>query len=170
MALKPKPGGAVLPSGIHLVRFTLLCPCWCLVSSLELVLSRTSTVPFVIPAGDSNGDLSFVCMDGEVHGTSTYRVPRTGLYLSTQALNTRYAWSEACLLSLRKVLISRQFDSNGVTGGCQAIYTVYPAANSTLGNPPICTNLTYPQSDQVLGVTALVNNGPLGQFAWIPQV
>ncbi|EKM60758.1 uncharacterized protein PHACADRAFT_133507 [Phanerochaete carnosa HHB-10118-sp] len=61
------------------------------------------------------------------------------------------------------------FDSNGVTGGCQAVYTVYPAPNTTLNNPPVCTNLTYPQQDQVLGVTALVDNGPLGQFAWIPQ-
>lgn len=61
------------------------------------------------------------------------------------------------------------FDSNGVTGGCQATYTVYPAPNTTLENPPVCTNLTYPHPDQVLGVTALVDNGALGQYAWIPQ-
>ncbi|KIP08547.1 hypothetical protein PHLGIDRAFT_126951 [Phlebiopsis gigantea 11061_1 CR5-6] len=61
------------------------------------------------------------------------------------------------------------FDSNGVTGGCQAIYAVYPAANTTLDNPPVCTNLTYPHPNQVLGVTALVDNGALGQYAWIDQ-
>jgi len=61
------------------------------------------------------------------------------------------------------------FDANGFTGGCQAIYTVYPAANTTLQNPPVCTNLTYPQPNQVLGVDAQVDNGPISQFGWVDQ-
>ncbi|GJE87826.1 hypothetical protein PsYK624_039090 [Phanerochaete sordida] len=61
------------------------------------------------------------------------------------------------------------FDSNGVTGGCQATYSVYTAPNTSFQDPPVCTNLSYPHPDQVLGVTSLVDNGPLGQFAWIPE-
>lgn len=61
------------------------------------------------------------------------------------------------------------FDSKGVTGGCQAVYSVYQAPNSTLSNPPTCANLTYPRPEQQLGVTAIVDSGPISQFGWIDQ-
>lgn len=61
------------------------------------------------------------------------------------------------------------FDSKGVSGGCQAVYTVYQAPNTTLDNPPTCFNLTYPSPDKQLGVTALVDDGPFSQFGWIDQ-
>jgi hypothetical protein len=56
-------------------------------------------------------------------------------------------------------------DSNGVSGGCQDIYTVIP--NST-ANPPTCANLTLPTSP--LQVDAAVINGAFAQYGWIPQV
>ncbi|KAI0697140.1 hypothetical protein BC835DRAFT_785906 [Cytidiella melzeri] len=59
------------------------------------------------------------------------------------------------------------FDINGNTGGCQGIYTVYPQPNITTA--PTCTNLTYPAQNQVLGVNAQVDNGPMSQFGWIDQ-
>lgn len=61
------------------------------------------------------------------------------------------------------------FDSKGVTGGCQAVYSVYQAPNTTLSNPPICTNLTYPRPEQELGVNAIVDSGPISQFGWVDQ-
>ncbi|KAL4244573.1 hypothetical protein ABKN59_009944 [Abortiporus biennis] len=61
------------------------------------------------------------------------------------------------------------FDSKGATGGCQDIYTVYQAPNTTLDNPPVCRNLTYPQPSSVLGVDAQVDTGPISQFGWIDQ-
>jgi len=57
-----------------------------------------------------------------------------------------------------------QFDTNGVTGGCQAIYTVI--MNTTVANP-MCQNVTIPD---MLPVVGTVNNGPMSQFGFIPQV
>ena len=67
-------------------------------------------------------------------------------------------------------LTPQQFDKNGVTGGCQAVYSVYQAPNYTLANPPTCQNFTYPTPSQVLDVDAQVDNGPMSQYGWIDQV
>ncbi|TCD68831.1 hypothetical protein EIP91_009698 [Steccherinum ochraceum] len=61
------------------------------------------------------------------------------------------------------------FDSKGTSGGCQAVYTVYQAPNTTADNPPTCFNLTYPRPETQLGVNALVSTGPFSQFGWIDQ-
>ena len=37
-----------------------------------------------------------------------------------------------------------QFDSNGVTGGCQAIFTVIPSNSANLTATASCTNVTFP--------------------------
>lgn len=63
-----------------------------------------------------------------------------------------------------------QWDSVGNSGGCQAIYTVYQAPNTTLADPPICRNLTYPQETQNLGIETASAAGNLSQFGWIDQV
>ncbi|KAF8973517.1 hypothetical protein BDZ97DRAFT_374532 [Flammula alnicola] len=53
------------------------------------------------------------------------------------------------------------FDKFGNTGGCQNTYTVIPASTSST-----CANVTfYPQ----LGVTAIVDNGPMSQYGFIDQ-
>ncbi|KAI0823106.1 hypothetical protein BC628DRAFT_1421222 [Trametes gibbosa] len=57
--------------------------------------------------------------------------------------------------------------SNGVTGGCQNIYTVYQRPNTTLDNPPTCYNLTYPHAP--LGVQASLADGTWSQYGWIDQ-
>ncbi|KAI0358998.1 hypothetical protein OH77DRAFT_1420516 [Trametes cingulata] len=57
--------------------------------------------------------------------------------------------------------------SNGVTGGCQAVYTVYQRPNTTLDNPPTCFNLTYPHAP--LGVQASLTDGSWSQYGWIDQ-
>ncbi|KAH9846637.1 hypothetical protein C2E23DRAFT_898548 [Lenzites betulinus] len=57
--------------------------------------------------------------------------------------------------------------SNGVTGGCQNIYTVYQRPNTTLDNPPTCFNLTYPHAP--LGVQASLADGSWSQYGWIDQ-
>ncbi|KAL1952260.1 hypothetical protein VTO73DRAFT_1409 [Trametes versicolor] len=58
--------------------------------------------------------------------------------------------------------------SNGVTGGCQNIYTVYQRPNTTLDNPPTCFNLTYPHAP--LGVDAsLGGGGAWSQYGWVDQ-
>ncbi|KAI0639040.1 hypothetical protein C8Q77DRAFT_1078995 [Trametes polyzona] len=57
--------------------------------------------------------------------------------------------------------------SNGVTGGCQNIYTVYQRPNTTLDNPPTCFNLTYPHAP--LSVEAKLDDGSWSQFGWIDQ-
>ncbi|CAL1696179.1 unnamed protein product [Somion occarium] len=61
------------------------------------------------------------------------------------------------------------YDINGVTGGCQAIYTVYPSRNVTLDSddPPTCHDVPMPQTS--LGVVAAVSNGPLSQYGWVDQ-
>ncbi|KZT23796.1 hypothetical protein NEOLEDRAFT_1179788 [Neolentinus lepideus HHB14362 ss-1] len=61
------------------------------------------------------------------------------------------------------------FASNGETGGCQRMYTVIPTTNTNLGNPPVCTNLTYPQESQNLGIQGMVSTGALSQSGWIDQ-
>lgn len=58
------------------------------------------------------------------------------------------------------------FDRYGNTGGCQAVYTVYPALNSTEGSPT-CGNITAPPALDVNGTT--VATGPLSPYGWIPQ-
>ena len=58
-----------------------------------------------------------------------------------------------------------QFDTNGATGGCQAIYTMYPSQTSS---QPSCSNLTLPTN--TLGVDGFVDNGPISQYGWIDQV
>lgn len=95
---------------------------------------------------------------------------RTGLYLLYQGHSTKYAWYAACTVGGFLQLTPPQFDKNGVTGGCQAIYTVYQAPNTTLNDPPVCQNLTYPQPDQLLDVDAQVDNGPMSQYGWVDQV
>lgn len=56
-----------------------------------------------------------------------------------------------------------QFDANGATGGCQAIYTVYPSSQTTG-----CEDLPLPA--QTLDVQGVVDNGPISRFGWIDQV
>lgn len=51
------------------------------------------------------------------------------------------------------------FASNGVSGGCQRLTTVIPKANTSLNDPPTCTNLTYPQA--ILDVAANDHTGNL---------
>jgi len=57
------------------------------------------------------------------------------------------------------------FDTNGNTGGCQAVYTVIPPLNTTAA--PSCTNVTFPTGP--LNVNGVVDNGPLSQFGWVDQ-
>ncbi|KAI0336191.1 hypothetical protein GY45DRAFT_1342269 [Cubamyces sp. BRFM 1775] len=54
--------------------------------------------------------------------------------------------------------------SNGVTGGCQNIFTVYQRPNTTLNDPPTCFNLTYPHAP--LGVDASFADGTWSQYGW----
>ncbi|GJE99941.1 hypothetical protein PsYK624_162170 [Phanerochaete sordida] len=61
------------------------------------------------------------------------------------------------------------FDSANNTGGCQDIYTVYPALNSSITGPPICTNLSYPHPNQVLNVDVTTSAGGFSQYGWIDQ-
>jgi hypothetical protein len=55
------------------------------------------------------------------------------------------------------------FDKNGATGGCQAIYTMYPSLTNSTG----CANLTLPSALEVEG---FVGNGPISRYGWIDQV
>lgn len=50
------------------------------------------------------------------------------------------------------------------TGGCQAVYTMYP---SQTDSNPSCANLTLPPALQVEGT---VEDGPLSRYGWINQV
>jgi hypothetical protein len=61
-----------------------------------------------------------------------------------------------------------QWDTNGVSGGCQDIYTVIPNSSATAQNPATCKNVTLPTSP--LQVDAAVVNGAFAQYGWIPQV
>ncbi|KAF8499131.1 hypothetical protein F5888DRAFT_1633637 [Russula emetica] len=58
-------------------------------------------------------------------------------------------------------------DSNGVSGGCQDIYTVIPNSTATAQNPATCTNVTLPTYP--LQVDAAVITGAFSQYGWIPQ-
>ncbi|KII86379.1 hypothetical protein PLICRDRAFT_287211 [Plicaturopsis crispa FD-325 SS-3] len=55
------------------------------------------------------------------------------------------------------------FDSNGVTGGCQGIYTVI--ANTT--GTPSCANVTFPAG--AMDVAATVSTGSFSQYGWVDQ-
>ncbi|KAF9023415.1 hypothetical protein BDZ89DRAFT_1162746 [Hymenopellis radicata] len=55
------------------------------------------------------------------------------------------------------------FDKNGYTGGCQAIYSMVP--NTTVGFS--CANASFPLAP--LDIVAVVQDGPLSQYGWIPQ-
>ncbi|KAF8959905.1 hypothetical protein BDZ97DRAFT_1835516 [Flammula alnicola] len=55
------------------------------------------------------------------------------------------------------------FDINGVSGGCQATYSVI--ANTTTNNPS-CQNVTAPNA---LSVSATVPNGAMFQYSYIDQ-
>ncbi|KAF8883290.1 hypothetical protein BD779DRAFT_882422 [Infundibulicybe gibba] len=55
------------------------------------------------------------------------------------------------------------FDKNGITGGCQSMYTV--VQNSTVSNPS-CQNVTAPHALDVLGT---VPGGPMSQYGFINQ-
>ncbi|KAI0757359.1 hypothetical protein C8Q80DRAFT_96039 [Daedaleopsis nitida] len=57
--------------------------------------------------------------------------------------------------------------SNGVTGGCQEIYTVYQPPDTTLDKPPVCQNLTYPAG--ALEVDPKTADGSWSQYGWIDQ-
>ncbi len=58
-----------------------------------------------------------------------------------------------------------QFDSNGVAGGCQDMYTIIPDSN---GTDVCCPNVTSP----VLSANATVSepSGPMSQYGFINQV
>ncbi|KAJ7462769.1 hypothetical protein B0H11DRAFT_2160032 [Mycena galericulata] len=55
------------------------------------------------------------------------------------------------------------FDSNGNTGGCEAVYTMIANTTAT----PSCSNVTFPLGP--LDVDSAVSNGPLSQYGWIDQ-
>ena len=57
-----------------------------------------------------------------------------------------------------------QFDKNGNTGGCQAMYTMIANTTAT----PSCNNVTFPLGP--LDVDATVSSGPLSQYGWIDEV
>ena len=61
-----------------------------------------------------------------------------------------------------------QWDSTGVSGGCQDIYTVIPNSSATAQNPATCKNVTLPATP--LQVDAAVINGAFSEYGWIPQV
>jgi hypothetical protein len=56
----------------------------------------------------------------------------------------------------------QQVASNDVWGGCQALYTMYPSQTSG------CSNITLPTG--YLGVDAIVQDGPISRYGWVPQV
>jgi len=58
-----------------------------------------------------------------------------------------------------------QFDKNGATGGCQALYTVI--ANTSTANPS-CANVTFPAG--AMDVNAAISGSAFSQYGWIPQV
>ncbi|EIN06488.1 hypothetical protein PUNSTDRAFT_136346 [Punctularia strigosozonata HHB-11173 SS5] len=58
------------------------------------------------------------------------------------------------------------FDSRGNTGGCQAVYTVYPTIDQSTGLAPTCTNVTFPKP---LNVTMTQGDGTeLSRYAFNP--
>ncbi|KAJ7727178.1 hypothetical protein B0H14DRAFT_3169496 [Mycena olivaceomarginata] len=76
----------------------------------------------------------------------------------------KFAWWVPYLSIERELRVkSIQWDSNGVPGGCQAMYIVIQ--NSTVANPT-CQNITFPA---LLDVEATVPDGPMSQYGWIDQ-
>lgn len=71
-------------------------------------------------------------------------------------------------LMFMHLITAEQFDRNGVTGGCQAVYTVIPSSNSTVNSAPSCQNVSFPAG--ALDVVGIVDNGPMSQFGWVDQV
>jgi hypothetical protein len=64
--------------------------------------------------------------------------------------------------------LRHQWDSLGVSGGCQDIYTVIPNSSATSQNPATCTNVTF--SHPPLQVDAAVSGGAFSGIGWVPQV
>ncbi|KAJ3748295.1 hypothetical protein DFH05DRAFT_1472004 [Lentinula detonsa] len=58
------------------------------------------------------------------------------------------------------------YDSNGLPGGCQVIFTMIQ--NLTDANPT-CKNMTMPAVDRVLDVQGIVDGGPMSQSGFINQ-
>ncbi|KAI0005438.1 hypothetical protein BJV74DRAFT_970700 [Russula compacta] len=56
------------------------------------------------------------------------------------------------------------WDSTGVSGGCQDIYTVIPNTNASSVS---CQNVTLPTT--ALSVNAAVTGGSFSEYGWIPQ-
>jgi len=59
------------------------------------------------------------------------------------------------------------FDSNGVTGGCQDIFTVIPSNSTNSTATPSCANVTFPAG--ALDVVGVVHDGPMSQYGWVDQ-
>lgn len=82
-------------------------------------------------------------------------------------ISTRFAWCvyirDASELNQSFPL---KFDTNGVTGGCQDIYTVI--ANTSSSFHPTCNNVTFPAG--AMDVKAAVSTGSFSQYGWIDQV
>ncbi|KAI9460215.1 hypothetical protein BJY52DRAFT_1186096 [Lactarius psammicola] len=57
------------------------------------------------------------------------------------------------------------WDSQGVSGGCQGMYTVIPSSSNATSVS--CQNVTYPAS--AMNVNAAVVDGAFSQYGWIPQ-
>ncbi|KAK7694244.1 hypothetical protein QCA50_001424 [Cerrena zonata] len=60
------------------------------------------------------------------------------------------------------------YDTNGVSGGCQSTYTVYPSPNATSVGSSHCPNITIPAKSLDV-VASTVADGPLSPFGWINQ-
>ena len=152
-------------------------------------------MPFVIPAGS---DQSFVCSfsialpphtlfsreSRRVQGLActlhpgkagerdpsgpASAAPTLTCFSRAQVPNMHGEWSlgEPDLTALNGS--ASQYASNGVTGGCQQIYTVYQRPNTTLNDPPTCQNLTYPSG--ALDVKATGSDGSWSAYGWYDQV
>ncbi|KAI0271573.1 hypothetical protein BC834DRAFT_450621 [Gloeopeniophorella convolvens] len=114
------------------------------------IYTSTFIVPFVIPAGDTTST-------SYVRTLCVTVVPRR----LTPPQDFPVPWNPGTQYQVC------MFDSNGVTGGCQGIYTIIPNPNATAENPPVCRNLTYPAG--AMDVDAEVVGGPISQYGWIPQ-
>ncbi|KAJ3782467.1 hypothetical protein GGU10DRAFT_363702 [Lentinula aff. detonsa] len=58
------------------------------------------------------------------------------------------------------------YDSNGLPGGCQVIFTMI---QNPTDNNPTCENMTMPAVDRVLDVQGIVDGGPMSQSGFINQ-
>ena len=95
------------------------------------------------------GLLSFLYLVSNMHGAFPPHFPIFGYRSSDRSLRL-------------------QWDSRGVTGGCQDMYTVIPNSSATAQNPASCTNVTFPHPP--LQVAAAVSGGAFSQYGWVPQV